>query len=53
MSKMMRIRQIAEEVRCGAISFAKGYNKVLNAVKRADGYEVEAYLHNFKTLCMQ
>lgn len=50
---MIRIRQIAEEVRCGAITFAKGYNKALNAVKRANAYEVEAYMQNFKTLCMQ
>ena len=52
MSKMPRIRQIANEVKSGAITYAKGYNKVLNAVKRADYCERESYIHNFKVLCV-
>lgn len=51
MSKMPRIRQIAKDVKAGVITFQKGYNKVLLAIRRVDPFEREAYIQNFKTLC--
>lgn len=51
MSKMPRVRQIAEQVRTGAITFQKGLTKVIMATKNADMYEREAYIHNFEILC--
>lgn len=51
MSKMPRVREIAAQVKNGAITFQKGYNKVLNAIKSADRYEIPAYLCAFESLC--
>lgn len=52
MSKMSRIRQIAQEVKSGSITFQKGYNKMLMAIRRvSDPCEMQAYISNFTVLC--
>lgn len=52
MSKMPRVRQIATEVVNGAITFSKGYNKLLNAIKSvASPDEREIYIQYFNTYC--
>lgn len=51
MEKMPRIRQIAKEVKSGAITFAKGYNKVLNAIRRVDYFDIYVYIHAYNSLC--
>jgi hypothetical protein len=51
MKKMQRVRQLASQVKSGALTFNQGYNKLLYAIKSADSYEIQAYIANFMLLC--